>query len=66
MMDGVAGSTTRDVISALDGRPIGIWLQCAAPSVDLKIFPGASGWSVGSVAAYTVSALVGSTARAET
>src|SRR6266567_301427 len=61
----MAGSTTSDVTSMFNGKPIGTSLQWAAPSVDLKIFAGVSG-PVGSVAAYTVSALVGSTATAET
>src|SRR5213593_1940552 len=70
MVDGIAGSTTRDLISVLKrtsiGSPIGTSLQCAAPSVDLKIFAGVPGWPVAGVAAYTVSAVVGSTARAKT
>src|SRR6266581_8995765 len=66
MVDGWAGSTTREVMLDHIGRAIGTCLQWAAPSVDLKIFAGVSGWPVGSVAAYTVSAVVGSTATAET
>jgi hypothetical protein len=62
MVDGVTGSMTSDVISMVNGKSIGSGtsLQWAAPSVDLNIFTGVPGKGpVGSVAAYTVSAVDG-------
>src|SRR5262252_8560841 len=69
MVDGAAGSISSDVISQEEhvtlsnATSICSSLQWSPPSVDLKIC--AAGLS-GLTTAYTVSAVVGSTARAET
>jgi hypothetical protein len=64
MVDGVAGSIAKDVMYRGE---IKTCRHRAPPSIVLKIFASEFvGWTVGDVAAYTMSAFVGSTASAQT